>query len=210
MKHEINNPIIKAALRTIEEETAKEEENHAKNFGDKRDLWQENMEHRKYIDILEQKQQQWLKDEYYIESMERKLDGINDAHKEECWELQRDYEDALDDCKAEIRQLRRTASEDREQHQQSSTTIRLLEEDLNFVRDTSRTDRIKLRVYKERLNEFDIIVHETDAYWRKKDLRAKAYIEYLRAPLGSINQAMRHEEAILENARRDGCEIQEH
>ena len=189
MKCITKNLIIEAALRSIqdalpviEHEAGKEELRHKQHWGERCDLIEENAVHRKYIDELEAKQQKWLGQFDYIKELETK----NHDLARDLWINEEETQEAktdLADWERENVALRKTCKE--------------LESNL-------RTEKIKTEHYAERLNEFELIVDETHAYWEKKDLRSKTYIEYLNDLLARNENAMKHEEALEENAARDG------
>ena len=83
----------------------------------------------------------------------------------------------------------------------------LLKEEIEVWEDTIQGHLDYIKELERNLDvvgeEFTIIVDETDAYWRKKDLRRCAHIEYLNALLANNEDSMRHEEALEENAARD-------
>jgi len=223
MKCKTQNPIIEAALRSIqdalpviEHEAGKEELRHKQHWGERCDLFEENAEHVKFIDRLEAKidrmehkaadlgRELWLCEQkvekfdvlWFAELEEKaerlkfteRLEAKNDELVKELWIQEEQTQETLTDFADWEREnvaLRKTCKE--------------LESNL-------RTEKIKTKHYGERLKEFTIIVDETDAYWRKKDLRNKAYIEYLNALLANNEDSIRHAEALEENAARDGRE----
>ena len=120
--------------------------------------------------------------------------GWNLTHEEAVHVIRR-Y--SFDNVACDILQQEKPTDNSGERHDDFEAANRELESKL-------RTEKIKTKHYRERLKEFTIIVDETDAIWRKKDLHNKAYIEYLNALLANNEDSMRHEEALEENAARDG------
>jgi hypothetical protein len=209
MKCKTENLIIEAALRSIADalpviaaEAEAEQE--------------ENDEHVKFIDRLESKIDELAKELWLCEEKAKSdtacLAYENDRLKKRMSEMDHligeeieVWEDKLHGHLDYIKELEAKLATEIDASMLFEA-IYELEAANRELESNLRTEKIKTEHYGERLKEFTIIVDETDAYWRKKDLRNKAYIEYLNALLANNEESMRHEEALEENAARDGRE----